>query len=535
MKNLKITKTSKDSINNNKSTNDNKDIARILDYYRMKCESFENERKDYLEKIEKIQLSQEEQHKNEWECKKRQDEVFELQNLLTQNNDILNKERRQMLIYQFELENKDHRSKEDRRRLMDLLKLAEPIEQTIKLYYDKRPDIKEKFAITDNLPISNYSKSKITNRSNIKSPISTSTKVTNNTKTLNKQIKQNYRISPSDEKQQVLKTIVLPKQKEEETLIQQEIEYLKKQIKQTRQFYEDQLRKMEESRRLKEEETKLTILAASERIDDLIKRNQKLERINYELTKDYMHLKYDSNQTERRLYEEMELTKLQNESLSITLKDISTKAQVDKELSKNDYERKKREVSSLLRNQLKSQEDHNALIKEQYKQVQRIYSQKLNEMEDKLNLKTQKLKIIENKRNNELEGFLNEIAQIRKRVKSYEDYIYKLKQYTHGNADLTNQINEDLKHNEIGFNQGASKLKDMLSNFENRLIKGEEKFQMNSQLDNQKESNSYNQNQFSFDENDHDNNNDDQEQEEQHDEENQNDEEEEQYEEEEDY
>lgn len=35
---------------------------------------------------------------------------------------------------------------EDRKRLTQMLQLAEPIEQTIKLYFDRRPELREKFS-----------------------------------------------------------------------------------------------------------------------------------------------------------------------------------------------------------------------------------------------------------------------------------------------------------------------------------------------------------------------------------------------------
>ncbi len=507
MKSSKSFKTTKDK--DLVKTEDKKDIARLIDYYRLKTELSDKEIKSFMEKLENLQLTQEEQHKLEWENKKRQDEVIELQNLLSQNNDILNKERRQMLIYQFELQHKDHRSKEDRKRLMQLLSIAEPIEQTINLYYDKRPDIKEKYAICEHLPLKNK-----TLKDKCKSPITNTTKDSFNTNTNTKSLslKQNlknnnsakrqksaqYRISPSDEKQHIMKTVILPKQKDEETLLQQEVEYLKKQIKHTRNFYEDQLNKMEETRQLKEEETKLALISASERIEDLIKRNQKLEKLNYELTKDYMHLKYDSSQVERRLYEELELMKLQNESLNFTLNEISSRAKIEKEFSKNDYERKNREISSALRSQIKQKEDHNALIKEQYTQIQKLYSNKMNDLEEKLKMKTQKLKIIEFKRNNDLEGFLNEISQIRKRVKSYENYVFKLKQYL--NQDFSNkQIKEDLEYNENDFIKGVNKLKGDMKNFENKILLGEEsQGQTHDQLNNQRESNDFNNDNFNF-------------------------------------
>lgn len=494
MKTSNISKTHKNDTKVNSEISQElrqkKDEARLIDYYRLKLESFEKERREYLEKLENLNLSHEEQHKLEWENKKRADEIMELQNVLGQTNEVLNKERRQMLAYQFELEHKDHRTKEDRRRLMDLLKLAEPIEQTISLYHDKRPDIKEKFSIHDNQlsagkikqigqqQSATYNSNSTTKDKFIKSPISNSSKetsFTNKRKSLSKgkyssgsSNKLEYRIAPMDEKQQIVRTIVMPK--EEQSLLHQEIEYLKKQLSQTRQFYEDQLNKKEESRLLKDEETRLTLLAASDRIEDLMKRNHKLEKMNYELTKDYMHLKYDASQNERRLYEELELQKLQNEALSTSLKEVSSKASIDKELTKNNLERKAREISFSLRTQLKVYEEQNALIKEQYAQVQKIYTQKLGDLEGKLKVKTQKYKLLENKRNNELEGFLNEMASIRKRMKSYEDYIYKLKLYTNGDIDKSGLIQSDLRQNEADFRRGADKLKNQMNNLSKRIV-----------------------------------------------------------------
>lgn len=496
---------------------DKRDIARLIDYYRLKSELSDKEIKLLIEKLENLQLTQEEQHKLEWENKKRQDEIIELQNLLSQNNDILNKERRQMLIYQFELQHKDHRSKEDRKRLMQLLSIAEPIEQTINLYYDKRPDIKEKYAICEHLPLK-YNKQI---KEKCKSPITNTTKDSFNTNTkkqcsshklqsnssVKRQKSAQYRISPSDEKQHIMKTVILPKQKDEETLLQQEVEYLKKQIKHTRSFYENQLNKMEESKQLKEEETKLALISASERIEDLIKRNQKLEKLNYELTKDYMHLKYDSGQVEKRLYEELEMMKLQNESLNLTINEVSSRAKIEKEFSKNDFERKNREIAAALRSQLKQKEDHNALIKEQYSQIQKLYSDKLIDLEEKLKNKTQKLKIIEFKRNNDLEGFLNEMSQIRKRMKSYENYVYKLKQYLNQDTITNKQLKEDLEYNESDFNSGLNKLKADMSKFEKRIISGDKSHdQTQDQMNNQRESNDYNNN-FNFDDNNENENN----------------------------
>lgn len=380
-----------------------------------------------------------------------------------------------------ELENTKLKSKEDRRRLLQLLQLAEPIEQTIKLYYDRRPEKLEKYVngISNVAPSNNFNatiassnpdslalsralgitipQSEKTN-TNYSSTNSFSTKknyssdrVSNNNckschiskkcgkcKIQHKKEKGTlisprlqYRIPTSDEKQQIVRTVLLPNETTDASL-KEENNYLRTQLINLKNFYENHVLKMDEDRRLREEEIRLLDLNSKEKLEELTKKNQKLERLNYELTKDYMQLKYDSSNIEKKLYEEIELIKLQNEALSISLKEITNKTTMDKEMNKNDYERKTREISNVMRSQVKTHEENINIIKEQYKQIQKIYSTRVKELENKLKQLTEKYKNLENRRNNEIEGYINEISLMRKRMKSYEDYVMKLKRFSQG-------------------------------------------------------------------------------------------------------
>ncbi len=376
-----------------------------------------------------------------------------------------------------ELENSKLRNKEDRRRLIQLLQLAEPIEQTIKLYYDRRPEKLEKYVnslgnvfgsqltgvngtlnlnhdpdekalsralgitspSTDNFNYS-YSSNNFNKRSNSSSRLNkVACKSCHKSKKCGKckilqnkenfSSKTNYRIPTSDEKQQIVRTILLPNETNDSSL-QEENEYLRTQLINLKNFYDNHVIKLEEDRRLREEEIRLIELHSREKIEELIKKNQKLERINYESTKDYMQLKYDSSNVEKKLYEELELLKLQNEALSVSLREVGNKTTMDKEITKNDYERKTKEITNVMRSQVKTHEENINIIKEQYKQIQKIYTSKVKELESKLKQLTDKYKILENRRNNEIEGYINEINLMRKRMKSYEDYALKVKRMT---------------------------------------------------------------------------------------------------------
>jgi hypothetical protein len=66
----------------------------------------------------------------------------------------------------------------------------------------------------------------------------------------------------------------------------------------------------------------------------------------------------------------------------------------------------------------------------------------VSDLEKKLKNISEKYKILETRRNNEIEGFLNEIKLIRKRMKTYENYVYKLKQMTSGGAIDIKKLND---------------------------------------------------------------------------------------------
>ena len=89
----------------------------------------------------------------------------------------------------------------------------------------------------------------------------------------------------------------------------------------------------------------------------------------------------------------------------------------------------------------------------------------------RLKERNNKFKILENKRNNELEGFLNELKLIRKRMTSYENYIHKLKQYTNvqNNVYNNNHIKSDIEHNQEGFNRGIENLRNDVKHLENSI------------------------------------------------------------------
>ena len=404
---------------------------RMIEYYKMKIAEIEKERIEWMTKLEGLNQNTQDFYTKEWELRKLTDEITELQQSLSEANIALNQERKKVIHFNNEIESFKNKTKDDRRRMVQLLQFAEPIENSMKTYFDRRPDALEK-------PERNiYEQNSVSLKKNIN-------RNKNNSK--NKNIISN-RKTPSDGRQNKIKTIMFPTDTKE-NFVNDENKNLKKQLEEIKALYENIILKMEEDSKLRDEEIRLQTINMNQKLLELKKRKNRLEKLNFDITKNFMDLKYDTDKNNKRLNEELELTKLQNEALKNSLNDIIKKANIEKEVSKNEYNRKTKQVANSLRNQVKKKEENANLVKEQYKEIEKIYADKLNELENKYNATLDKYNdlIGLEKENSQIEkDYIENIQNLRNSMKKYEMYIKKLKKLTQGeesNSKVIEHITE---------------------------------------------------------------------------------------------
>ena len=404
---------------------------RMIEYYKMKIAEIEKERIEWMTKLEGLNQNTQDFYTKEWELRKLTDEITELQQSLSEANIALNQERKKVIHFNNEIESFKNKTKDDRRRMVQLLQFAEPIENSMKTYFDRRPDALEK-------PERNiYEQNSVSLKKNIN-------RNKNNSK--NKNIISN-RKTPSDGRQNKIKTIMFPTDTKE-NFVNDENKTLKKQLEEIKALYENIILKMEEDSKLRDEEIRLQTINMNQKLLELKKRKNRLEKLNFDITKNFMDLKYDTDKNNKRLNEELELTKLQNEALKNSLNDIIKKANIEKEVSKNEYNRKTKQVANSLRNQVKKKEENANLVKEQYKEIEKIYADKLNELENKYNATLDKYNdlIGLEKENSQIENdYIQNIQNLRNSMKKYEMYIKKLKKLTQGeesNSKVIEHITE---------------------------------------------------------------------------------------------
>ena len=114
-------------------------LTSILSYYRERVDAIQRERESWFERLETLRISQEDYHKQEWELKKRNEEIAELQKALSDSHVALFEERDLVLRLKREVEELHGRAAEDRRKIMELLALNGSVEQDITYFKDCRP------------------------------------------------------------------------------------------------------------------------------------------------------------------------------------------------------------------------------------------------------------------------------------------------------------------------------------------------------------------------------------------------------------
>ena len=256
-----------------------------------------------------------------------------------------------------------------------------------------------------------------------------------------------YRIPPSDEKQNILRTVLLPETEKVEELTSQNFE-IKKEIELIKELYEEKLKQIEENRILKEERFRQQCIAYKKKADDLIKENQKLEKLNFATVKDFLELKYQNGLEEQKKYEELEKYKQDNSILENQLKNIVKKSTQEKSKAYKDYTKKTREISEHLGNQVRIEDQKTKIIRSQYEELQKKFEPSIKKLESKSKTLINKCKYLEGKKMNEYLGYINEIELMRKRIRSFKEYAEKINKRTGGDLLIQDPEQEEENNDE---------------------------------------------------------------------------------------
>ena len=121
--------------------NDENEMNSLLSYYRDRLHEFDNERQEWLAKLEEIRYKQDEKHKTEWELKKRKQEISEMQSSLKEAKLNLYEERQKNLKLIKENDELKIKQIEDHRKISELLSITNVVEQDVFICRNLLPSI----------------------------------------------------------------------------------------------------------------------------------------------------------------------------------------------------------------------------------------------------------------------------------------------------------------------------------------------------------------------------------------------------------
>ena len=353
---------------------------------------------------------------------------------------------------------------------MELLQFAEPVEKSKIIYFDRRPESSRPLNQNNPFPKKIFDKNAQKNslkNSNIKKYS------TYNKKNLNKKddFIRSYRKPPIEAKQTIIKSIMFPND-EKENNFNEEKRCLDKQKEELKELYENMILKLNEEDKLRDEEIRLQNINMNKNIENMNKKNKILKNSNYSLIKKFMDLKYDTNQNNQKIKDEIEMTKLQGEALQVSINELKKKTKMDKALNKKDFDRRTRQVATTLRTQVKTKEETANLALKQFNDIQQMYEDKINEAKSKYKTTESKFLLLRDGYFNEEENQkkLKEVEQnirlFRAKMKEFESYINDIKKLTRGDYDHYYEIQKMTSDKNEQFLKEAEIVEEQLKEFE---------------------------------------------------------------------
>uniref|UniRef100_A0A8D0FCK7 Coiled-coil domain containing 77 n=1 Tax=Strix occidentalis caurina TaxID=311401 RepID=A0A8D0FCK7_STROC len=370
----------------------------LLEYYRKKIADFDEEHEDLVKRLERYKETYDEQHKLQWEIHQREEEIVELQKALSDMQVYLFQEREHVLRLYSENDRLKIRELEDRKKIQHLLALVRTDKGEV-TYFHKEPPHKA-------------------------------------TKGKKPESPERY-------------------QRDNQTLLLQ-VEALQAQIEEQTRLSKEQVEALLEDRRIHMEEAQVQHQRDKDKIKTVTDKLHKTQNLLYESTRDFLQLKFDARANEkawmaekdslmRKLDKDMDQLIISREPGREKQRDTKKMLQADdgawkphsREIkSLQEQLQQEQRLSNMYREQCVTLEGELARICEERDVGRELFKEHSEKMGKRLKLMTQRYEALEKRRNMEVEGFKNDIKQLRQKLKDVEKQLFKVTQNIGPDQDL---------------------------------------------------------------------------------------------------
>ncbi|XP_010007565.1 PREDICTED: coiled-coil domain-containing protein 77 [Nestor notabilis] len=388
----------------------------LLEYYRKTIADFDREHEDLVKRLERYKETYDEQHKLQWEVRQREEEIAELQKALSDMQVYLFQEREHVLRLYSENDRLKIRELEDRKKIQYLLALMGTDKGEV-TYFHKEPPHKVTV-------LQRPAKSRVSHEQDDTSRTGTKRSTS---------IPAAKREKPESPERY---------QRDNQTLLLQ-VEALQAQIEEQTRLSKEQVEALLEDRRIHMEEAQVQHQRDQDKIKTITDKLRKTQNLLYESTRDFLQLKFDARANEKAwMAEKDNLLRKLDKNLDIRKepgrekqKDTKKTLQADdgalklhsRELkSLQEQLMEEQRLSNMYREQCITLEDELARIREEGDVGRELFKERSEKMVKRLKLMTQRYEALEKRRNMEAEGFMNDIKQLRQKLKDVEKQLFKV-------------------------------------------------------------------------------------------------------------
>jgi len=386
----------------------------LLEYYRKKIAEYDDEHEQLVSKLEEYRVAYEEQHSMQWELRQREEEIVELQKALSDMQIYLFQEREHVLRLYAENDRLKIRELEDKKKIQQLLALGGTLDNEV-TYFMKEPPAK---AIVQQRQ---RPKTQHANTNNNAVPINSNGK---------------KKTSSSADRSSLVQ---LPEEKyaHDNEALSLQVESLQAQLSEQTKLSKERTEALLEDRRVKEEELETRRQRDEEKIRTLTEKLHKTQDLLYDSTKDFLELRFEGRTMERawmaekdRLLREMDVAKQQaNVGLRESVMNLSlSQPRVDpEEVRTLEFQvTQSQKLADNYREQVIQLEDELSRIREEGDVTREVFQDRSEKMTKRLKLMNDRYTDLERRRNLEVEGFKNDIKNLRGRLKDVEKQLYKV-------------------------------------------------------------------------------------------------------------
>ncbi|NXI48691.1 CCD77 protein, partial [Galbula dea] len=394
----------------------------LLEYYRKKIADFEEEHEDLVKRLERYKETYDEQHKLQWEVRQREEEIVELQKALGDMQVYLFQEKEHVLRLYSENDQLRIRELQDRKKIQHLLALVGAGKEVT--YFHKEPPHKASSVTLLQRPV----KSRESHERN-------DTSRTGTKRSASKPAAKGEKPESPERDQRDNQTLLL------------QVEALQAQLEEQARLSREQVEALLEDRRIHMEEAQVQHQRDQDKIKTITDKLHKTQNLLYESTRDFLQLKFDAQANEKAWMAEKDslLRKLDKgvDQLIISREAGREKQQRDtKKVLRADGGACKlhsREIKSLqeqllqekclsnmYREQCVTLEGELARIREEGDAGRELFKERSEKMGRRLKLMTQRYEALEKRRNMEVEGFKNDIKQLRQKLVDVEKQLFQV-------------------------------------------------------------------------------------------------------------